>query len=103
MTHTRGGQNWTLITPETCSLLHAVLQSSAIKPAEGNLLVAQINGEIDVWRLETIMRHGLASLIDDTFIPFGDSFTDDEIVIEGVVTFIIYDAKNDVFDDSPCM
>jgi len=80
-----------------------LLVSRAIKPAEGNLLVAQINGEIDVWRLETIMRHGLASLIDDTFIPFGDSFTDDEIVIEGVVTFIIYDAKNDVFDDGPCM
>jgi len=80
-----------------------LLVSSSIKPAEGNLLIAQINGEIDVWRLETIMRHGLASLIDDTFIPFGDSFTDDEIVIEGVVTFIIYDARNDVFDDSPCM
>ncbi len=25
MWHTRGGQNWTLITPETWSLLHAVL------------------------------------------------------------------------------
>jgi hypothetical protein len=27
--HTRGGQNWTLITPETWSLLHAVLHSRA--------------------------------------------------------------------------
>ena len=76
----------------------------AIKPVDGNLLLAQINGEMQVWRLVTILRHGLESLADkNVFIEFGEAFTDDELVIEGVVTHIIYDARNDVFDDTPCI
>lgn len=76
----------------------------AIKPVDGNLLLAQINGEIQVLRLVTILRHGLESLADkNVFIEFGESFTDDELMIEGVVTHIIYDARNDVFDDTPCI
>lgn len=52
----------------------------------------------------TILRHGLESLADkNVFIEFGESFTDDELMIEGVVTHIIYDARNDVFDDTPCI
>ena len=39
----------------------------------------------------------------NVFIEFGEAFTDDEVVIEGVVTHIIYDARNDVFDDTPCI
>ena len=63
----------------------------AIKPVDDNLLLAQINGELD-------------SLADKhVFIEFGEAFTDDELVIEGVVTHIIYDARNDVFDDTPCI
>ncbi|WP_426785897.1 hypothetical protein [Rahnella variigena] len=78
-----------------------LLVDSSIKPVDGNLLLTQVNGEYGVFRLVTILRHGLESLIDKSeFIPFGDEFVDDEIVIEGVVTFIIYDAKNEVFDDT---
>lgn len=78
-----------------------LLVDSSIKPVDGNLLLTQVNGEYVVFRLVTILRHGLESLIDKSeFIPFGDEFVDDEIVIEGVVTFIIYDAKNEVFDDT---
>ena len=81
-----------------------LLIDPAIKPVDGNLLLAQINGELDVWRLVTILRRGLESLIDkNVFIEFGEAFTDDELVIEGVVTHIIYDARNDVFDDKPCI
>jgi hypothetical protein len=55
-------------------------------------------------RLVTIVRRGLESLIDkNDFIAFGDEFLDDRIVIEGVVTFIINDACNQVFDDTPCI
>lgn len=76
----------------------------SIKPVHGNILLANINGEIDVWRLSTIGRYGLESLVDDDhFIEFGNEFMDDEVVIEGVVTFIIYNARNDVFDDTPCI
>lgn len=76
----------------------------AIKPVDGNLLLAQINGEMQVLRLVTILRRGLESLADkNVFIEFGEAFTDDELVIEGVVTHIIYDARNDVFDDTPCI
>lgn len=44
------------------------------KPVHGNLLIAQINGEMDVWRLVTYPKRGLESLVD-----------------------------NGVFDDNPCM
>ncbi|TDS97757.1 DNA polymerase V [Rahnella sp. BIGb0236] len=78
-----------------------LLIDPAIKPVDGNLLLARINGDLDVWRLVTILRRGLESLIDQNdFIAFGDEFLDDEIIIEGVVTFIIYDARNEVFDDT---
>ena len=81
-----------------------LLIDPAIKPVDGNLLLAQINGEMDVWRLVTILRRGLESLADkNVFIEFGEAFTDDELVIEGVVTHIIYDARNDVFDDTSCI
>ena len=81
-----------------------LLIDPAIKPVDGNLLLAQINGEMDVWRLVTILRRGLESLADkNVFIEFGEAFTDDELVIEGVVTHIINDARNDVFDDTPCI
>lgn len=57
-----------------------------------------------MWRLVTILRRGLESLADkNVFIEFGEAFTDDELVIEGEVTHIIYDARNDVFDDTPCI
>lgn len=50
------------------------------------------------------MCHGLESLADsNVFIEFGDAFTDDELVIEGVVTHITHDARNEVFDDTPCI
>ncbi|CAH0167924.1 hypothetical protein SRABI106_00818 [Rahnella aquatilis] len=46
----------------------------------------------------------LSQVIDkDEFIAFGDEFLDDGIVVEGVVTFIINDAGNQVFDDTPCI
>lgn len=81
-----------------------LLIDPAIKPVDGNLLLVQINGEMDVWRLVTILRRGLESLADkNVFIEFGEAFTDDELVIEGVVTHIISDARNDVFDDTPCI
>jgi len=59
VTHTRGGQNWTLITPETCSLLHAVLHrgqhllslSNALR--DGRELTAQNKktiGILPTWR-----------------------------------------------------
>ena len=81
-----------------------LLIDPAIKPVDGNLLLAQINGEMDVWRLVTILRRGLESLADkNAFIELGEAFTDGELVIEGVVTHIIYDARNDVFDDTPCI
>lgn len=78
-----------------------LLVDSAIKPVDGNILLAQVNGEFEVYRLVTVSRRGLESLIDkNDFIAFGDEFLDDEIIIEGVVTFIIYNAKNEVFDDT---
>lgn len=78
-----------------------LLVDSSIRPVDGNILLAQINGEYEVYKLVTILRHGLESLIDkNDFIQFGNEFMDDEIVIEGVVTFIIYDARNEVFDDT---
>ena len=77
---------------------------SSIKPVDGHLLLARVDGELGVWRLVTIMRYGIESLADkNVFIEFGDAFTDDDLVIEGVVTHIIYDARNDVFDDTPCI
>ncbi|PKB91004.1 hypothetical protein A8A01_03605 [Ewingella americana] len=81
-----------------------LLIDPAIKPVDGNLLLAQINGEMNVWRLETILHRRLESLADKIFfIEFGEAFTDDELVKEGMVTHIIYDARNDVFDDTPCI
>lgn len=81
-----------------------LLIDPAIKPVDGNLLLAQINGELDVWRLVTILRRGLESLIDkNVFIEFGEAFTDDELVIEGVVTHIICNTWNDVFEDTLCI
>lgn len=81
-----------------------LLIDPTIKPVDGHLLLAQINGEVRVWRLVTILRQGLESLIDkNEFIEFGDSFSDEDLVIEGVVTHIIYDARNNVFDDMPCI
>jgi len=81
-----------------------LLVDSAIKPVDGHLLLVQIDGKQEVYRLVTILRRGLESLADkNVFIEFGEAFTDDELVIEGVVTHIIYDARNDVFDDTPCI
>ena len=78
-----------------------LLVDSSIKPVDGNIILTQINGQYEVYRLVTIVRHGLESLIDkNEFIQFGEEFIDDEIMIEGVVTFIISDARNDVFDDT---
>nr|WP_314522239.1 hypothetical protein [uncultured Rahnella sp.] len=81
-----------------------LIVDSAIKPVDGHLLLVQIDGKHEVYRLVTIIRRGLESLIDkDDFIAFGDEFLDDGIVVEGVVTFIINDAGNQVFDDTPCI
>ncbi|WP_454833571.1 DNA repair protein [Rahnella aceris] len=81
-----------------------LLVDSAIKPLDGHILLIQIDGKHDVYRLVTIVRRGLESLIDKAdFIAFGDEFLDDGIVVEGVVTFIINDAGNQVFDDTPCI
>lgn len=81
-----------------------LIVDSAIKPLDGHLLLIQIDGKPEVYRLVTIVRRGLESLIDkNDFIAFGDEFLDDRIVIEGVVTFIINDACNQVFDDTPCI
>lgn len=78
-----------------------LLVDSSIKPVDGNIILTQMNGEYEVYRLVTVLRRGLESLIDkNDFIQFGEEFVDDEIVIEGVVTFIISDARNDVFDDT---
>lgn len=77
---------------------------SSIKPVDGHLLLARVDGELGVWRLVTILRRGLESLIDkDTFIMFGDEFMDDAIEVEGVITHAILDMRNDVFDDTPCI
>lgn len=77
---------------------------SATKPVDGHILLVQIDGKHEVYRLVTIVRRGLESLIDkDKFIAFGDEFLDDGIAVEGVVTFIINDAGNQVFDDTPCI
>ena len=79
-----------------------LIVDSALKPVDGHLLLIQIDGKQEVYRLVTIVRRGLESLIDkDDFIAFGDEFLDDGIVVEGVVTFIINDAGNQVFDDTP--
>jgi hypothetical protein len=43
--HTRGGQTWTLITPETWSLLHAVLQSQV---TERGYPVAEVASRLGV-------------------------------------------------------
>ncbi|NWA37828.1 hypothetical protein HX889_09205 [Pseudomonas reactans] len=81
-----------------------LLVDGAIKPVHRNIVLATINGDVDVWRLYTIARYGLESLADTgTFLLFGNEFMYDEVMIEGVVTFIIYDERNDVFDDSPYM
>lgn len=81
-----------------------LIVDSAIKPVDGHLLLIQIDGKPEVYRLVTIVRRGLESLIDkDDFIAFGDEFFDEGIVVEGVVTFIINDAGNQVFDDTPCI
>lgn len=84
---------------------------SSIKPVDGHLLLARVDGELGVWRLVSgvwclvsILRRGLESLIDkDTFIMFGDEFMDDAIEVEGVITHAILDMRNDVFDDTPCI
>lgn len=81
-----------------------LLIDSSIKPVDGHLLLARVDGELGVWRLVTILRRGLESLIDkDTFIMFGDEFMDDAIEVEGVITHAILDMRNDVFDDTPCI
>ncbi|WP_112198749.1 hypothetical protein [Rahnella sp. NRRL B-41462] len=80
------------------------LVDSAIKPLDGHILLILLDGKHEVYRLVTIVRRGLGSLIDkDDFIDFGDEFFDDGIVVEGVVKFIINDAGNLVFDDTPCI
>jgi len=79
-----------------------LLADSAIKPVGGHILLIQNDGKHEIYRLVTIVRRGLESLIDKAdFIAFGDEFLDDGIVVEGVVTFIINDAGNQVFDDTP--
>ena len=81
-----------------------LLVDRAIKPVDRHLLLVQIDGKHEVCKLVTIVRRRLESLIDkNVFIEFGEAFTDDELVIDGVVTHIIYDARNDVFDDTPCI
>lgn len=77
---------------------------SSIKPIDGHLLLARVDGELGVWRLVTILRHGLESLIEkDIFITFGDEVMDDSIEVEGVITHAILDMRNDVFDETPCI
>jgi hypothetical protein len=52
----------------------------------------------------TILRRGLESLADKNVdIKFGEAFTDDKLVIGYVITQIFYNARNDVFDDTPCI
>ncbi|MGA5656593.1 hypothetical protein [Rahnella contaminans] len=46
------------------------------------------------------LRHGLESTVDKRFISFGDEVVDDSIEVLGVVTHVILDMRNDVFDDT---
>ncbi|KAB8308043.1 hypothetical protein EH227_15615 [Rouxiella chamberiensis] len=81
-----------------------LLVDSAIKPVVGHLLLVQIDVKHEVYRLVTIVRRGLESLIDKAdFIAFYGEFLDEGIVVEGVVAFIINDAGNQVFDDTLCI
>ncbi|MCS3422231.1 hypothetical protein M2403_000811 [Rahnella sp. BIGb0603] len=81
-----------------------LLVDSAIKPVVGHLLLVQNDVKNEVYRLVTIVRRGLESLIDNAdFIAFCGEFLDEGIVVEGVVAFIINDAGNQVFDDTLCI
>lgn len=73
---------------------------TAIKPVDGHRLLARVDGEVELWRLITILRRGLESTIDKRFISFGDEVVDDSIEVLGVVTHVILDMRNDVFDDT---
>ena len=65
-----------------------LLIDPAIKPVDGNLLLALINGELDVWRLVTILRRGLESLADkNVFIEFGEALTEGEFMIGSRETY----------------
>ncbi|THD55487.1 hypothetical protein ERD95_03145 [Enterobacteriaceae bacterium ML5] len=60
-----------------------MLIDPAIKPVDGNLLLAEIDGELDVWRQVTTLPRGLESLAyKNVFMEFGEALTDGELMIE---------------------
>lgn len=81
-----------------------LLMDTSLKPVDGSLVICHLNGQIRLLRLRLLPRVHLEELDHaDRTIDITDDDCEERVVIKGVVTYIINDARTGEFDDCPVM
>lgn len=81
-----------------------LIMDTSLKPVDGSLVICHLNGKIRLLRLRILPRVHLEELDrpdQKTYIT--DDDCEERVVIKGVVTYIINDARTGEFDDCPVM
>ena len=81
-----------------------LIMDTSLKPVDGSLVICHLNGKIRLLRLRLLPRVHLEELDrpeQKTYIT--DDDCEERVVIKGVVTYIVNDARTGEFDDCPVM
>ena len=81
-----------------------LIMDTSLKPVDGSLVICHLNGKIRLLRLRLLPGVHLEELDrpeQKTYIT--DDDCEERVVIKGVVTYIVNDARTGEFDDCPVM
>ncbi|HHL8025171.1 S24 family peptidase [Escherichia coli] len=77
---------------------------TSLTPCDGSLVMCHVDGRLRVLRLRLLPRPHLEGLDrPQNKIPITDDDYSERLVVKGVITYIINDARSGEFDDCPVM
>lgn len=81
-----------------------LVMDTSLTPVDGSLVICHLNDQIRLLRLRLFPRPHLEELDrPDNKVFITDDDCEERVVVKGVITFIINDARTGEFDDCPVM
>ncbi|MEH3452346.1 S24 family peptidase [Phytobacter diazotrophicus] len=81
-----------------------LIMDTSLRPVDGSLVICHLNEQIRLLRLRLFPRPHLEELDrPDNKVFITDDDCEERVVVKGVITFIINDARTGEFDDCPVM
>ena len=81
-----------------------LVMDTSLTPVDGSLVICHLNEQIRLLRLRLFPRPNLEELDrPDNKVFITDDDCEERVVVKGVITFIINDARTGEFDDCPVM